>query len=132
MDTSRALEIVRALADGKDPFTSEAFPMDGPYQHPEVVRALFNAVYALQILRQREKRRESVPLNAGRGWSAPEDAALLLAAEAGAPLPSWPRSTSVLRPRSRRDYSSSRGSVLRKRTPRTRPVDSDRNRLITL
>ena len=86
MDTSRALEIVRALADGKDPLTSEAFPMDGPYQHPEVVRALFNAVYALQILRQREKRRESVPLNAGRGWSAPEDAALLLAAEAGAPV----------------------------------------------
>ncbi len=86
MDTSRALEIVRALADGNDPFTSEAFPMDGPYQHPEVVRALFKAVYALQVLRQREKRRESVPLNAGRAWSAPEDAALLLAAEAGTPV----------------------------------------------
>ena len=60
--------------------------MDGPYQHPEVVRALFSAVYALQVLRQREKRREGVPLNAGRAWSAPEDAALLLAAEAGTPL----------------------------------------------
>ena len=83
METSRALEIVRSLADGSDPFTSEVLPMDGPYQHPEVVRALYTAVYALQVLRQREKRRESVPLNAGRAWSAEEDAALLLAAEAG-------------------------------------------------
>ncbi len=83
MDTSKALEIVRALADGVDPFTSEAFPMGGPYQHPEVVRALFNAVYALQVLRQREKRREGAPANAGKAWSADEDSALMLAAAAG-------------------------------------------------
>ena len=52
----------------------------------EIIRALFNAVYALQVLRQREKRRESVPLNAGRAWNASEDATLLLAAEAGTPV----------------------------------------------
>ena len=87
MDTSRALEIVRCLADGSDPLTSNALPMDGPYRHPEVVRALFKAVYALQVLRQREKRREAMPLNSGRAWSAAEDTALRLAAEGGTAIP---------------------------------------------
>ncbi len=106
MDTSRALEIVRCLADGSDPFSSETFPMDSPYQHPEVVRALFQAVYALQVLRQREKRREAVPLNAGRAWSAEEDAALLLAAEAGTSIPKLAekheRSTAAIKARLRK------------------------------
>ena len=83
MDTSRALEIIRALGDGVHPFTDEAFPMGSAYQHPEVVRALFKAVYALQVLRQREKRQAGVPENAGKAWGEEEDAQLLAAVDAG-------------------------------------------------
>ena len=86
MDTSRALEIVRALGDGVHPFTGETFPMGSPYQHPEVVRALFKAVYALQVLRQREKRQVGVPEHAGKAWSKEEDAELLAAVDAGVTL----------------------------------------------
>ena len=83
MDTSRALEIIRALGDGVHPFTGEAFPMGSAYQHPEVVRALFKAVYALQVLRQRERRQAGVPENAGRAWGEEEDAQLLAGVDAG-------------------------------------------------
>ena len=83
MEISETLRVVRSLADGVDPISGESYPMSSPYQHPQVVRALFHAVYALQVLRQREKRRDQLPENAGRSWSPEEDEDLLVAAKAG-------------------------------------------------
>jgi hypothetical protein len=41
MDHDRAKEIIRSLADGRDPATGEQFPPDSPYQQAHTVRALF-------------------------------------------------------------------------------------------
>jgi len=48
METQRAAEIIRALADGRDPATGESFPPGSPYQQAETVRALFVALEALE------------------------------------------------------------------------------------
>lgn len=47
MDSTRAIEILRALADGRDPVTGAAFPPDSPYQQADTVRALYAALDAL-------------------------------------------------------------------------------------
>lgn len=44
MDPTRAIEIVRQLADGIDPTTGERFPPDSPYQQADTVRALYLAL----------------------------------------------------------------------------------------
>ena len=48
MEASQAVRILRALADGIDPYTGEVFPQESPYQHPDTVRALWSAVRALE------------------------------------------------------------------------------------
>jgi hypothetical protein len=47
MDISKALRTVRFLADAVNPITGEVFPDDSPYQHPSVIRSLYEAVRAL-------------------------------------------------------------------------------------
>jgi len=49
MELPEALKIVRDLADGIDPHTGEVFPTDGPYQHPQVVRALYTVLRHLEL-----------------------------------------------------------------------------------
>ncbi len=48
METQRTLTILNALANGVHPATGEQFPADSPYQHPDVVRALFAAMHAME------------------------------------------------------------------------------------
>lgn len=50
MDRATALGILESLADGIHPDTGQAMPTDSPYQHPDVIRALFHAVGALRAL----------------------------------------------------------------------------------
>src|SRR5487761_1708785 len=66
MQTSEALKIIQALVDGIDPTTGEVFAGDSPYQHPQVLRALFAAAKALERQGQNERRPRSLPENAGR------------------------------------------------------------------
>ena len=47
MEREQALKILNALANGVHPGTGEVFGADSPYQHPDTVRALFEAVQAL-------------------------------------------------------------------------------------
>ena len=47
MEHDRAKEILRTLADGRDPATGEQFPPNSPYQRADTVRALCMAVDAL-------------------------------------------------------------------------------------
>lgn len=81
MEKSEALRIIRALADGVHPVTGEVFPKYGPYQDPQIVRALFAAAEALE--QTDKKPRPDMPGNAGRPWSELEDKALCQDFDAG-------------------------------------------------
>ena len=43
MEREQALRILNALANGVHPATGEVFAADSAYQHPDTVRALFEA-----------------------------------------------------------------------------------------
>lgn len=55
MDPDRAKEIIRTLADGRDPVTGAQFPPNSPYQQADTVRALFMAVDALDNAARRAR-----------------------------------------------------------------------------
>jgi hypothetical protein len=66
MDKAEAIRIVQALADGRDPETSQPLPLNAPYQKPPVLRALF---FALKVLESDPHR----PENVGKPWDKSED-----------------------------------------------------------
>ncbi|MHB8754863.1 MAG: hypothetical protein ACYC92_07900 [Candidatus Acidiferrales bacterium] len=72
MQIGEALKILQALADGADPSTGEVFSFEGPYQHPQTVRALTTAIRALERQQERERRIRFLPGNAGNPWSEAE------------------------------------------------------------
>ena len=90
MEQDRALEILKALADGVDPVTGEQFSADSPYQHPDIIRALFWAVHTLsgpaRPQKQAAPRAEGAPANAGKSWTEEEDLQLGQAFDAGKPI----------------------------------------------
>ena len=77
MKTMRALEIMRALADGVDPYTGEVFPAGSVYQNAETVRALYAAIEALEAAHRREMRKKSLPRRAGQPWDDEESSLLI-------------------------------------------------------
>jgi hypothetical protein len=88
MDDEKALVILRALSNGTDPFTGETFPATSPYQHPEMVRALFQAVHALESATAGKKRQAARAAtgkvsNSGKPWTKEEDDRLLATFDAG-------------------------------------------------
>jgi len=83
MDTDRAIQILRLLSDGIDPFTGEVFPKDSPYQHPDSVRALFKAIEALSRIQSRQMRQGALPENAGEPWAEEEDNQLIKSFDGG-------------------------------------------------
>jgi hypothetical protein len=76
MERTEAIQIVQALADGRDPRTGEAFPPDSPYQSVQVTRALFFAARSLASRRAPANRDRNLPENAGKAWSAADDETL--------------------------------------------------------
>lgn len=86
MKADRALELIRSLADGRDPHSGEELPIAGPYQQPEVIRALFMAARALEREAWREKRRQGLPPNTGNPWRPDEEHQLLARFSEGASL----------------------------------------------
>jgi hypothetical protein len=83
MDETQALSIVAALADGVNPVTGEIFGPDSPYQSVQVVRALYCVMNAVQGSRSAQRRRESLPRNAGKRWTPEEDKVLLTGFDGG-------------------------------------------------
>ena len=83
MQLDAALPIVRALADGVNPITGEAYPEQSPYAEPRTLRALFSAVELMEREVEREKRRERLPANFGKPWTEGEDQALAAGFDAG-------------------------------------------------
>lgn len=85
MDSPRAIELLRSLADGRDPFTGQPFPADSPYQQADTVRALYLAIEALKspAARQKDAPDPNRP-TAGQKWT-PEEEQRLRAAFASNP-----------------------------------------------
>lgn len=72
MDTTKAKELLSALADGVDPYTGEFFPRDHVCNQPEVIRALHTAVNLLA-----SPPKKHAPRNAGKPWTEIEEEKLL-------------------------------------------------------
>lgn len=87
MDETKAVAILSTLAQGVNPITGEVFPVDSPYQHADIVRALYCAVKRLEQPVPQEKAksrtRGEIPSNVGKPWSEDEDRTLLDAFDAG-------------------------------------------------
>lgn len=85
MELQSAREIINVLAQGIHPVTGELMPADSPYNAPPVIRALFVVSQALDQHDAHKARRE-LPANAGKTWSAQEDARLVAAFDSGQEL----------------------------------------------
>jgi len=68
MDKLKAITIIEALASGTDPLTGEIFPPESPYQHVEVVRALFMATDALKKVKDKNAPPVKGLENRGKPW----------------------------------------------------------------
>jgi hypothetical protein len=99
MDPNRAKDILKSLADGRDPATGEQFPPNSPYPQADPVRALFMAVDALDNSARRARRQTLRPEGApqrpidpnrpkiGASWSPEEEQQLRDAFAAHKPIP---------------------------------------------
>ncbi|MCK5563769.1 MAG: hypothetical protein KAJ07_00860 [Planctomycetes bacterium] len=72
MDEVKALEVVRALADGVDPESGEVFGSGSVYQRPDVIRAMFEAVKALEKSVKAKQRKKNLPQRVGKPWDNEE------------------------------------------------------------
>lgn len=88
MELQIARQIIDTLAQGIHPVTGEAMPEDSPYNAPPVIRALHTVARALEdgLPAADAPSRRLPPPNAGKAWSAQEDAALETAFDAGIPI----------------------------------------------
>lgn len=94
MELQIARQIIDTLAQGIHPVTGEAMPEDSPYNAPPVIRALHAVSRALEGMAAAPQAQETPPPssrsrrvpNAGKPWSAQDDAALETAFDAGVPL----------------------------------------------
>lgn len=67
MDIIRAKEILQTLANGVDPTMGEVLPQDNVYNSPDVIRALFVVLGALN------KNSDDPLRNVGKPWTETED-----------------------------------------------------------
>ena len=91
MEREQTLRILNALANGVHPATGEKFAADGPYQHPDTVRALFQAMRAVEggsataaAPASTPERKPALPQSgSGSRWSADEEQRLAAAFDTG-------------------------------------------------
>jgi hypothetical protein len=96
MDTPEAIRILKQLADGRDPATGDSLSDASVYHQPDVIRALFHAVEALDTTKRSRPRRErrvrrqprevGLPANAGSPWTPEEDSQLTAEYTQGTPI----------------------------------------------
>ena len=79
MDINKAKEILSTLAEGVDPTTGEVLSDDSVCNKGEVVRAFYTVLNCLDTT----KPKRELPRNAGKPWSAEDDAELRVCVEAG-------------------------------------------------
>ena len=87
MEKEQTLKILNALASGVHPATGEKFAADSPYQHPDTVRALFEAMRVVEAggAPAPAAERKPAPPQSGSGsrWSTEEEKRLAGAFDAG-------------------------------------------------
>lgn len=89
MEREHAVKILNALANGVHPATGEVFNADSPYQHPDTVRALFEAIHVLQSATgaarsaPAERRTAELPANTFARWTSEEEERLAAAFDTG-------------------------------------------------
>ena len=96
MSKEQTLRILNALANGIHPATGEKFGADSPYQHPDTVRALFEAMRAVEgaasaaaassasTSATAADRRPAMPESgSGSRWTSEEEQRLLSSFDAG-------------------------------------------------
>ena len=91
MQKEQALRILNALANGVHPATGEKFAADSPYQHPDTVRALFEAMRAVEGGGATAAAPASAPQSkpalpesgSGSRWSSEEEERLAAAFDSG-------------------------------------------------
>ena len=93
MNKEQTLRILNALANGIHPATGETFGADSPYQHPDTVRALFEAMRAVEgpgspaaapAATPAAERRPAMPESgSGSRWSTEEEQRLVSSFDTG-------------------------------------------------
>ena len=86
MEKSKAIDILKLLADGMHPVTGEQLDKNHVINEPDVIRALNMAVEALTSEEKNISRQRDLPERVGKPWSEPEDKALVKAFENGISL----------------------------------------------
>ena len=87
MTPAEAKQIIEVLAGGVDPSTGEVLADDSPLSSPHVIRALFIAAKALELMSSKPARpATAAPGNAGKPWTEDEDQRLVAAFDAGTPV----------------------------------------------
>jgi len=78
MHQDKTISIIEGLANGIDPITGEILPEDSPYNHPEVIRALFHVINLVPKAKKPKKTIEQkqqdnidkgLPKNFGLPWN---------------------------------------------------------------
>ncbi len=89
MDEKKAIEVVSALANGVNEQTAECFGADFRYQPFDVMRALYLAVRALEIVNRSRERsdKRARAVNQGQVWSEEEDRRLVQEFNGGSTVP---------------------------------------------
>jgi len=81
MNQENVVSILEGLANGVDPVTGEILPATSPYNHPEVIRALFHALNLIPKTKkskktieekQQENLEKGLPKNYGLPWEDSE------------------------------------------------------------
>lgn len=83
MEREQTLRILNALANGVHPATGEPFAPDSVYQHPDTVRALFEAVRAVGRDEPPPTGGAARPSGRGARWSEQEEELLSAGFDAG-------------------------------------------------
>lgn len=88
MEREQTLRILNALASGVHPATGEQLAADSPYQHPDTVRALFEAMRIIEPGRAPAGAVERKPVappesGAGSRWTPEEEQRLVAAFDSG-------------------------------------------------
>lgn len=78
MYQEKTISIIEGLANGIDPITGEVLPNDSPYNHPEVIRALFHVISLIPKVKkpkrtieqkQEDNIQKGLPKNFGLPWN---------------------------------------------------------------
>ena len=86
MQKSKAIDILKLLADGVHPVTGEQLDKNHVINKPDVIRALNTAVEVLASEEKRIQRQRDLPKRVGKPWSEQEDKALIKAFDSGISL----------------------------------------------